>query len=127
VWSRAQQHPQEKTWRTSKVLYKRRGFWAKRKKTWRHKRTQKEAAMPRTIGSMMTLPRERFFARLRSLTNPSAVKRRVPGHADERSTAQRADVQPSDVRRRRIRLFDCGTNEDDPAPTHPAILNSAAQ
>ena len=69
---RAEQHPREKTWRTSNVLHKRSGFPGEEKETLAFR---KDDVTTRQSVQTATPPMERVSVGLEALANPSAQRR----------------------------------------------------
>lgn len=101
----ADQHPREKTWRTSNVLHKRPGFPGEEKETLAFR---KDNVTSRQSVQTATLPMERVSVGLEALANPSAQTKalafpvtrtnpRSPHRNSTSSTMRTTQVHPSRV------------------------------
>jgi hypothetical protein len=87
---RAEQHSREKTWRTSNVLHKRRGFPGEEKETMAFR---KNNVTIRQSVQTATLPIIRVSVGLEALANPSAAK--TAAFPVTRTSGHRTDIQPT--------------------------------
>jgi hypothetical protein len=101
----AEQHPREKTWRTSNALHKRPGFPGEEKETLAFR---KDNFTTRQSVQTATLPMERVSVGLEVPANPSAAK--TAEFPVTRTSGHRAGIQPI----------------DDEARAHPSLVAPAS-
>jgi len=89
----AEQHPQEKTWRTSNVLHKRPSFPGEEKETLAFR---KDNFTTRQSTQTATLPMEIVSVGLEAPANPSAQTKALAFPVTRTSLIHRAEIQPID-------------------------------
>ena len=87
----AEQHPREKTWRTSNVPHKRPGFPGEEKETLAFR---KDNVTTRQSVQTATLPMERVSVGLEAPANPSAQTKALAFPVTRTSLIHRTEIQP---------------------------------